>query len=104
MDIVRNTKEFYQVSMDFWTQINQKNEVKKVIAKHYSNFRETCAKVIEYGIESGSFKKVDPTEFASFVIAVIDGLSLQWLFDEAGLNYDKLTKQAAALIMNSLKN
>ena len=27
-DIVKNTKEYYQVSMDFWTLINQKENIK----------------------------------------------------------------------------
>ena len=28
-DIVRSTKEYYQVNMDFWTQINQKKKLRK---------------------------------------------------------------------------
>src|SRR5258708_3449612 len=40
-DVVRSTKEYYQVSMDFWTQINQKKEVRQSISRHYAKFRET---------------------------------------------------------------
>ena len=46
-NIVQSTKEYYQVSMDFWTQINQKKEVRTVISRHYSKFRENCAKVLD---------------------------------------------------------
>src|SRR5690606_34298068 len=96
-EVVRSTKEYYQVSMDFWTQINQKDAVREIISKHYQKIRETCALVIKEGIESGKFRKVDPNEYASYVIAVIDGISLQWLFDDSIFSYDNLVKMSAGL-------
>lgn len=102
-DVVRNTKEYYQVNMDFWTQINQKNEIRHVIATHYNKFREAAAKVIREGVDKGSFKKVDAASYSSFIIAVIDGLSLQWLFDEKVFDYDQMSKKASTLIMSGLK-
>lgn len=102
LDVVRSTKEYYQVNMDFWTQINQKEEVRQVIARHYVKFRETCSKVLEEGMEKGLFCKVDPEEYSSYIISIIDGISLQWLFDEKVFNYDKMSKQVSRLIMNGL--
>jgi len=102
-DVVRSTKEYYQVNMDFWTQINQKQEIRQAIAKHYSKFRDTAASVIKEGIDKGAFRKVDPREFASYVIAVIDGLSLQWLFDEKVFDYDRIIKNANQLLISGLK-
>jgi AcrR family transcriptional regulator len=101
-DVVRSTREYYQVSMDFWTQINQKPEVKKVIAQHYSKFRDTCANVIRAGIDRGSFKKVDALAYSSLIIAMIDGISLQWLFDEEVFNYDNIVRTACAEILDGL--
>ncbi len=103
-DVVRNTREYYQVNMDFWTQINHKQEVRQAIAKHYAKFRETAAKVIQEGVQKGAFKKIDPLDQASFVIAVIDGISLQWLFDEAVFDYDNIIKQASQQIIDGLKS
>jgi AcrR family transcriptional regulator len=101
-DVVRNTKEYYQVNMDFWTQINQKDAVRKVIAKHYAKFRETASIVIKDGIEKGVFRQVDPDEYSSYVIAVIDGLSLQSLFDDSVFDYDKITRKACKLLIQGL--
>ncbi|MFW7378181.1 MAG: TetR/AcrR family transcriptional regulator [Oligoflexus sp.] len=101
-EVVRNTKEYYQVNMDFWTQINQKKEVRQVISRHYSKFRDTCANVIAEGVQSGAFRKVDPSQQASFIISVIDGLSLQWLFDETVFDYDQMVKVAMQQIMEGL--
>jgi TetR/AcrR family fatty acid metabolism transcriptional regulator len=101
-DIVRNTKEYYQVNMDFWTQINQKEEVRKVIARHYAKFRDSAVIVIRDGMNAGIFRQLDPLDYASYVVAVIDGLSLQWLFDEQVFDYDNITKKATTLLLEGL--
>jgi len=102
-EVVRNTREYYQVSMDFWTQINQNEEVRRAIANHYAKFRETCARVIQEGVSKGVFRSVDPIQHSSYVIAIIDGLSLQWLFDQSVFEYDKLIANVSGLILDSLK-
>lgn len=101
-EVVRNIKEYYQVNMDFWTQINQKKEVRQVISRHYAKFRDTCANVIAEGVQAGIFRNVNPSQYASFIIAVIDGLSLQWLFDETIFDYDEMVKVAQKKIMDGL--
>ena len=101
-NVVRNTKEYYQVNMDFWTQINQKEEVRQVISRHYSKFRDGVSHVLREGISSGAFRKVDPILYGSLIIAIIDGLSLQWLFDETIYDYDTVVSTASQLIMDGL--
>lgn len=102
-DVVRSTREYYQVNMDFWTQINQKDEVRKVIAQHYAKFRETAAEVVRQGLQAKRFKKVDPSQYGSYIIAVIDGLSLQWLFDNQVFDYEQMVKVASDQIINGLR-
>lgn len=101
--VVRNTKEYYQVNMDFWTQINQNDEIRRAIAQHYAKFRETATRVIREGVEKKLFKNVDPAQYASFVIATIDGLSLQWLFDDKAFDYEKTNKMAFEWVLAGLK-
>ena len=101
-DVVRNTREFYQVSMDFWTQIGQKEEVKKQIASNYVRLREICAQVISEGIERRVFRNVEIFEYSSYIIAVIDGISLQWIFDDMVFDYRKMTEEATQRILEGL--
>ena len=77
-------------------------EVRQVISRHYAKFRDTCAAVISEGVETGAFKSVNPHVYASFVVSVIDGISLQWLFDENVFNYDEMIKTAKGLILEGL--
>jgi AcrR family transcriptional regulator len=101
-NIVRNTKEYYQVNMDFWTQINQKREVRQVISRHYAKFRDSCIRVLKEGMDKGVFRKVDLKQFASYVIAVVDGISLQWLFDETVFNYENMVDASADMVLEAL--
>lgn len=101
-DIVKNTKEYYQVSMDFWTQINQKSEVKEIISTHYERFRETCRNIIEAGMVQGVFKKTNAHDYSLFIIASIDGMSLQWLFDKDSCHYDQLVSNSCRWLLAPL--
>ncbi len=101
-DVVRSTKEYYQVNMDFWTQINQKEEVRGVIAAHYGKFRETAAQVIREGVDGGVFKKVDPKEMSVIILGMLDGMSLQWLFDDNVGDFERLKTVAKEFVFNNI--
>jgi hypothetical protein len=100
--VVREKREYYCINMDFWTQINQKDKVRQAVAKHYSKFRLATAAVVQQGIDSGHFKPQDSNHTAAMIIALIDGLSLQWLFDETIFVYDDVIKSSESLVMSYL--
>jgi TetR/AcrR family fatty acid metabolism transcriptional regulator len=102
-DIVRSTKEYYQVNIDFWTQINQKEQVKSVISEHYKKFRKTAEAVIEQGQQSGEFRDVNAKEYAAYIIAIIDGISLQWLFSPEEFDYESITTSVKSLVLAGIK-
>ena len=101
-DVLRSKKEYYQVNMDFWTQINQKEAVREVIARHYEKFRETAAQVIDEGIDAGIFRELNSRMYASYIISVVDGISLQWLFDKSLYDYNTLTEVAKIFLIEGL--
>ena len=102
-DVVRNTKEYYQVNMDFWTQINQKEEVRNVIASHYAKFRESAAQIIREGVQAKAFRNIDPIETAVIILGMFDGMSLQWLFDEKVGDFERLKKSAKEVVFNYIE-
>lgn len=100
--IVQNKREYYRINMDFWTQIDQKEKVRQEIASHYAKFRNSIAVIIQQGITQGVFRKGEAQQFASMIIAMIDGIALQWLFDEGVYNYDEIVKNCEEAILNFL--
>ncbi|MDE3268885.1 MAG: TetR/AcrR family transcriptional regulator [Pseudomonadota bacterium] len=101
-DVLRHNREYYQVNMDFWTQINQKQEVRTAIAEHYRMIRNAGIKVIEDGIKAKVFKSVDVNMYASLIVSIVDGFSLQYLFDNDAFDYDKITTVASEWIISGL--
>lgn len=97
--IVQEKKEYYSINIDFWTQINQKEKVRQAVAKHYTKFRHALATVIQDGITAGVFKPGDTNETASFIIAIVDGMGLQWLFDNNVFNYAEVTQKCEDMIL-----
>ena len=65
-------------------------------------FRDTCASVIEEGCNAGVFKDVNAHVYASFVISVIGGVSLQWLFDENVFKYEEVVKTSKDMILKGI--
>jgi len=103
-DIVRQKREYYCINMDFWTQINQKEKVRLAVAKHYAKFRGATASIVQSGVDAGVFKSIDSAHAASVIIAIVDGISLQWLFEEASFPYDDLIKTSEEIVFRFLQN
>lgn len=101
-DIVRQKREYYCINMDFWTQINQKEKVRMAVAKHYAKFRTTTAAIVQAGVDGGIFKPIDSAHAASVIIAIVDGISLQWLFEESSFPYDDLIKTSEEIVFRFL--
>jgi TetR/AcrR family fatty acid metabolism transcriptional regulator len=90
--VVRDKREYYCINMDFWTQINQKEKVREAIANHYAKFRAAAAGILQNGMDVGQFRQCDPALLASVIIAIVDGVSLQWLFDAEAFQWDETVK------------
>lgn len=100
--IVQNKREYYRINMDFWTQIDQKEKVRQEVASHYSKFRGAIASIIQQGIDLNVFRKGNSHQFASLIISMIDGIALQWLFDEGVFNYDDIIKHCEEAMISFL--
>ena len=100
--VVRKKREYYCINMDFWTQINQKEKVRQSIAQHYEKFRSVTAHVIQLGIDKQVFKVDNAKLAASVIIALIDGIALQWLFDETVFVYEDMVKKCEEIILEHL--
>lgn len=102
-NVVQTKREYYRINMDFWTQIDQKQKVREEVARHYAKFRNAIANIIQQGISQGVFRQGDALQYASLIIALIDGTALQWLFDEGVFVYDELIKNCEEAVMAFLK-
>jgi TetR/AcrR family fatty acid metabolism transcriptional regulator len=103
-EVVQKKREYYRINMDFWTQIDQKKKIRNELAQHYDKFRNSFALVIQQGMQQGDFRTGNSKQFASIIIAMIDGIALQWLFDDSAFSYTEIMKNCEEAIMGFLAN
>lgn len=99
LEVIQNTREYYQVSLDFWSQVHQKVEIRSIFAAHYERLRKICSEILELGIDQKQFKKVDTGDFSNFILSVIDGVSLQYLLSGSQVAFECVANIASTQIM-----
>jgi AcrR family transcriptional regulator len=56
-------------------------EASNLMKRVFEEYRRPLERIIEEGIAAGEFKPVDPSALACLVLAVFDGLMMQWMAD-----------------------
>ena len=81
----KESGDFLQIMMDFWAEgiRNKDDHLAEVINLKdvYRRYREILTVIIEKGIAQGVFRPVNSVNMASFIIAAMDGLMLQWIME-----------------------
>jgi len=72
-------------------------------AKLYKDFRKEVGAIIEEGIRNGTFREVNTDHLASTIIAVIEGLMSQWVFDRQAIPLKKMSSLITEMILSYLK-
>ncbi len=60
--------------------------VRTALRRQLREYRRFIAEEMEEGIRSGELAPHDPQEFASFLVALIEGMALQWMIEPRALN------------------
>jgi TetR/AcrR family transcriptional repressor of bet genes len=79
----RENRRFYTVYLDFATEGLRNHNFRSINTAFLELFREVGREIIEEGVKQGIFRPVDLDEAAAFIRAVVDGMCLQWLFDDS---------------------
>ncbi|HMA37278.1 MAG TPA: TetR/AcrR family transcriptional regulator [Chloroflexia bacterium] len=79
----RRNRRFYHVYLDFLAQSVHNARLGSVTGRFYIGCINALARTITIGVEQGVFYPcVDPREASSVCGAMMDGLQMQWLFDD----------------------
>jgi AcrR family transcriptional regulator len=100
---IRENKKFQVVLLDFWAHSTKNPTLRTANARQYARYRYLVKKIIANGIEEGHFKKSDPDRVASALIGLIEGFTIQWIFDEKAFDLSGAQKATEEIILRSLK-
>ncbi len=100
---VKENKKFQVVLLDFWAHSTKNPTLRAANANQYARYRHLTRKIISEGIEGGYFRECDPPRVASSLIGLIEGLMIQWIFDEKAFELGRAQKTTEEIIMAFLK-
>lgn len=96
----KRARRYYTVVIDYMAQAIRQRAVQEYTQLIYDSYRTYMERVIRDGVQSGEFRAVDSTRCASLLMALMEGLILQWFFDKKGFNLDE-AYQACVDFMNA---
>ncbi|MEW6525797.1 MAG: TetR/AcrR family transcriptional regulator [Spirochaetota bacterium] len=100
--LVEREKEYFHVLIDFWTQLNHNERMRKANVKLYQSYRAECSKIIKEGIEKKVFKDVDVEYTATMIVAFVQGLIIQYIIDPDAFDYAEYNKKIKEQIIENL--
>ncbi len=100
--LVEHEKEYFHVLIDFWTQLNHNERMRKANVKLYQSYRAECSKIIKEGIEKKVFKNVDVNYTATMIVAFVQGLIIQYIIDPNAFDYSEYNKKIKEQIIDNL--
>ncbi len=91
-------RDFGYVLLDFWAMHKGGTSTRIRFDEIYDDARTVLSALIREGIRTGDFRKVNPAHTASVLIAVFDGLLLQWIFNPKSFSLKTIADTVSDLI------
>lgn len=85
----RRARRYYTVVIDYMAQAIRQRAVQEYTQRIYDSYRIYMERVIRDGIARGEFRPVDCGRCVSLLMALMEGLILQWFFDKKGFDLDE---------------
>jgi TetR/AcrR family fatty acid metabolism transcriptional regulator len=92
-DLVKNEKDYFYIVIDFWTQVNKNERMKRANIKLFKSYRDEIIKILKEGIDKGAFMKMDLDYTAAVIISIIQGMIIQYVIDNNAFNYEDYGKK-----------
>lgn len=100
---VMENKKFQVVLLDFWAHSTKMPRLQEATANRYARYRYLAKKIIAEGVENGYFRECNAAGIASALIGLIEGLTIQWIFDQSAFDLSRAQKMTDEIIMTYLQ-
>ena len=89
----------YMVAMvDLWGSHKTREQKTAFHEKEYEQDRKWLENIIKAGQENGELPNLDANNLASLILAMIDGIMIQWVFNENSVNLDRSCQNALVML------
>jgi len=97
----QESRQFFLAYSDFVSIGTRNKKFHDLNAKFYNCCTGIDREVIQHGIETGAFRKVNLDDASSMIRALIDGLLLQWFFSSE-VTFDEYRRRCERVILDYL--
>lgn len=87
-DIVNSERDYFYIIIDFWTQVNKNERMRRANIKLFRSYRDEISKILQEGIAKGVFVEMDVHYTATLIISIIQGMIVQFVIDRDAFSYD----------------
>ena len=84
--------EYWALWVELWSRALRNDEAARKREALDQRWRTTIAEVVREGQRSGEFAPCDPERFATYLAALMDGLSLQGLLHDSAVSSDLINE------------
>ncbi len=106
--IEEESEEFIMLFLDVWTEgIRQTSpEVVKIfdLRSYFRDYRDMVASILQEGVDSGELRDVDTSVAAGSLLAMCDGIVLQYLLDREKIDVRKAVDTMLDIVWNGISN
>ncbi len=96
-------ERFMPITFEFYSLAFRNRAVRKTFEGFFRTFVEGIQAVIEQGIESGEFRRVNPREIAVTLTASVEGTLLLWVFEPRLVHREAQMRLAVDLILRGIE-
>jgi AcrR family transcriptional regulator len=86
------TDEYWALWVELWSRALRNDEAARKREALDQRWRSTIAEVVREGQRTGEFEPCDPERFATYLSALMDGLSLQGLLHDSAVNSELINE------------
>jgi AcrR family transcriptional regulator len=99
---VTSSLQLLEASVEFWSHIPRNAQIRQGFKRMFERMAAEVASIIQQGIDAGEFRAVDAGVTARLLIATYDGLVLQWLADNKGVDWHACTQTLVTVTLQGL--
>jgi len=92
-NLVKDEKDYFYIVIDFWTQVNKNDRMKRANTKLFKSYRDEISKILKEGIDTGVFMKMDVDYTSAVIISIIQGMIIQYVIDTNAFDYEDYVKK-----------
>jgi len=102
LEFMKANRTGYVALVDLWESRDSSRGRNQFAADAYEPSRRYLARILEAGQQQGEFRRLAPHTVASVIQATIDGVMLQWVFDEEAIDLDACGEEILGMINRNL--